>query len=181
MINPEFSYFKAPVQNLKPCTSVTLLRVYKGITGEFFKTQTLQLRTLKDQDAKKYKAVSFDYVTFSGIFTQRKIEGLREHSGLICLDFDHLGPEISQIKTWLINDTIFSPDLLFVSPGGNGLKAVHSIDLSQATHKTWFDAISNYYKATYVIQADKSGSDVSRACFLAWDPTAYINPKYLQP
>jgi hypothetical protein len=26
---------------------------------------------------------------------------------------------------------------------------------------------------------DKSGSDVSRACFLPYDPDCFINPKYL--
>ena len=181
MKNPQFSYFKAPVKNLKPYTSVTLQQVFKGITGEFFKTQTQRLRTLKENDARKYKAMRFDYVTFSGTFTQRRIEGLKENSGLICLDFDHLGPDITGIKTRLIKDPEIAPQLLFVSPGGNGLKLVLEIDLEEASHKIWFLALSNYYKANHQLEADKSGSDVSRACFLGWDPEAYINPKYVQP
>lgn len=181
-MNPQFSYFKAPVQNLKPITSVTLNQVYKGITGDFFRTQTERLRTLKkESDAKKYKILRLDFVTFSGTFTQRRIEGLKEHSGLICLDFDHLGPDITEIKTRLLKDQEMPPQLLFVSPGGNGLKLVLSIDLEQANHKVWFLALSNYYKANHQLEADKSGSDSSRACFLCYDPEAYINPKYLQP
>lgn len=181
-MNQQFTYFKAPVQNLKPYTSVTLHQVYKGITGDFWKTQTQRLRTLKkESDAKKYKAVRFDYVTFSGTFTQRRIEGLKEHSGLICLDFDNLGNSLAEIRKMLIADTQLPPALLFTSPSGNGLKLVLSIVMEEATHKVWFMAASNYFKATYGIEADKSGSDVSRACFLGWDPDAYINPKYLQP
>ena len=181
MKNPQFSYFKAPVKNLKPYTSVTLQQVFKGITGDFFKTQTQRLRTLKETDAKKYKAVRLDYVTFSGTFTQRRIEGLKEHSGLICLDFDHLGANITGIKNRLLKDQEMPPQLLFTSPSGNGLKLVLSIDLEQANHKVWFLALSNYFKANHQLEADKSGSDVSRACFLGWDPEAYINPKYVQP
>jgi len=178
---PQFTYFKAPVKNLKPYTSVTLHQAFKGITGEFFKTQTERLRSLKENDARKYKAMRFDYVTFSGTFTQRRIEGLKEHSGLICLDFDNLGNSLTEIRKMLIEDTQLPPELLFTSPSGNGLKLVLSIDLEQANHKTWFFGLSNYFKATYGLEADKSGSDVSRACFLGWDPDAYINRKYLQP
>jgi len=158
MKSRQFSYFKAPIQNLKPYTSVTLHQVFKGITGDFFRTQTQRLRTLKENDAKKYKAVRFDYVTFSGTFTKRRIEGLIEHSGLICLDFDHLGNSLAGIRKMLIADTQLPPALLFTSPSGNGLKLILSIDLQQANHKIWFMAASNYFIATYGIEADKSGS-----------------------
>lgn len=33
--------------------------------------------------------------------------------------------------------------------------------------------------AGHGIDPDKSGSDVSRACFLPYDPDCFINPKYL--
>jgi len=176
---PQFSYFKAPIKNQKPHSEVTLSKVFRGITGNFFKNQTQRLRTLKENDARKYKSMRFDYVTFSGTFAQRGIEGLKEHTGLICLDFDHLGSDINEIKTRLINDSQLPPALLFVSPRGNGLKLILPIDLEEATHNVWFNALSNYYKANHQLETDKSGSDVSRACFLAWDPDAYINPKYL--
>lgn len=179
MKNPQFSFYRAPVQNLEPYKTIGMFQTYQVITGDYYKDRTARLRSFQDEKtAKKYKAIRFDYVTFSGRFTQRRIEGLIEHSGLICLDFDHLDQSLTDIKTRLINDPELIPALLFVSPGGNGLKLVLPIDLNRANHKTWFFGLSNYYKATYGLEADKSGSDVSRACFLAWDPEAYINPKY---
>lgn len=180
MKNPQFSYYKAPIQNREPYSTINLLQAYQVITGKYYETRTTRLRTLENETAKKYKTFRFDFCTFSGVFSKRRIEGLIEHSGLICLDFDHLDGDINEIKTRLINDPELPPELLFVSPGGNGLKLILSIDLEAANHKTWFFGLSNYYKATYSIEADKSGSDVSRACFLCYDPEAYINPKHLQ-
>ena len=37
-------------------------------------------------------------------------------------------------------------------------------------------AVANYVRATYGIEVDKSGKDISRACFLPFDSKAYINP-----
>lgn len=42
------------------------------------------------------------------------------------------------------------------------------------------NAIANYIKEVYKLEVDKSGKDIPRACFLPFDPEAYINPKYLQ-
>jgi hypothetical protein len=33
---------------------------------------------------------------------------------------------------------------------------------------------------TYQLEVDKSGKDISRACFLPYDSEVFINPKYLQ-
>ena len=41
-------------------------------------------------EAKMYKATHFDYCTFSGLFRKRSEKELIMHSGLICLDFDHV-------------------------------------------------------------------------------------------
>jgi hypothetical protein len=175
-----FSYFKAPVKNRKPYTTVTLRQVYNVIVGDYFKRQTERLRSLNEKSAKEYKIYRLDFVTFSGIFSTRRIEGLKKHTGLICLDFDHLGKSLNEFRKKLIEDQVLPPELVFTSPSGTGLKLVLQIDLNEAPHKTWFIALSNYYKANYSLDADNSGSDVSRACFLCHDPNAYINPKYLE-
>lgn len=180
MKKAQFSYFKAPVQNRVPYGSVTILQVYEVLTGDFFKSRTQRLRALKEGHAKQFKVNRLDFVTFSGIFSQRRIEGLKEHSGLICLDFDHLGKSLPDFRSRLIEDPQLPPELLFTSPSGTGLKLVLEVDLNEADHKTWFTALSNYFKANHQLETDKSGSDVSRACFLCHDPNAYINPKYLE-
>ena len=103
---------------------------------------------------------------------------LVEHSGLICFDFDHLNhPE--EVRRILLADTYFETLLLFVSPSGNGLKWVIGIDLQQASHEQWFQAVSNYLKFTYQLDADPACRNVSRACFLPHDPECYIAPRLL--
>ena len=130
------------------------------------------------KEARKYKADNFDYVTFSGTFLKREEEGLKNHSGLLTVDLDHL-ENISEVRARLLQDEYFESELLFVSPSGDGLKWIIPIDLSECTHQEYFIAVSNYIRATYGITVDESGKDVSRACFLPFDPQVYINPKYL--
>ena len=177
---PQFSFFRAPVtQNKAPHTSTDLGKLYKVITGDYHQQTTNELRTITDKEEnRKFKARWFNYVTFSGTFTKRGEKYLVKRSGLMVLDFDGLA-DIEHVKELLLQDEYFETQMLFVSPNGNGLKWVIEIDLeSRFTHGQWFDAISNYIKATYSIEVDKSGRDVSRTCFVSYDPQAYLNPKY---
>ena len=48
-------------------------------------------------EAKRYKATHFDYCTFSGLFRKRNEKELIMHSGLMCLDFDHV-EDIGELK-----------------------------------------------------------------------------------
>jgi phosphoribosylformimino-5-aminoimidazole carboxamide ribonucleotide (ProFAR) isomerase len=42
------------------------------------------------EEARKFKAFNFDYVTFSGAFSKRNDKHLKKHSGLLTIDFDHI-------------------------------------------------------------------------------------------
>ena len=178
---PFFSYFKKPIKNLKPDREINLLEVYALIKGEKFEAITKEQRIfelISEEDARNFKVSNFDYVTFSGVFTSRSNKNLTEHSELMVIDFDDL-EDLNSIKERLLNNKCFDTQLLFTSPSGNGLKWVVSIDTEKADHKTWFMGIANYPKSEYNIQADKSGKDISRACFLPHDPDVFIHPKYL--
>ena len=176
---PKCSYYKGPITNIYPSGNIDLLTIYKMIKGNSFYKCTEKLRLIKNtKQAQNYKARHFNYVTFSGIFFKRNEKALLSHSGLLTIDFDHIN-NISKLKKNLLNDEYFDTELLFVSPSGNGLKWIISIDLKQATHAQNFQAIANYLRYTYDIEIDKSGKDISRACFLPCDNEIYINPKYL--
>jgi hypothetical protein len=178
--SPLFSFFKAPISNTKPHKAVTLLQIYNAIKGNYYKDCTEHLRKLTDQkQARKYKAANFDYCTFSGTFTSRNDKALVKHSGLLCLDFDHLN-SVPTLFNRLLQDDYFDTQLLFRSPSGDGLKWIISIDTSPVTHGDYFAAITNYILQTYGVEVDKSGRDISRACFLPFDPQTYINPQFLK-
>lgn len=176
---PTFSFFNRPVTNAKPAKEVTIVEVYNLIKGEAYKTSTQALRNIANPKiAKSYKAQNFDYVTFSGTFNHRNNDSLIKHSGLITIDFDHIS-NIETLKEQLLNDDFFETELLFVSPSGDGLKWIIPIDLNDGSHLLFFSAIEKYIKETYNLDIDKSGKDISRACFLPYDANCYINPKYL--
>lgn len=176
---PKFSYFRCPVTNTQPNAEMTIPDVYGAIKSTKYKRQTDELRSISEiESARKYKAAHFDYVTFSGLFSKRTDAALIRHSGLITLDFDHVS-NLQELRETLLLDRYFETELMFVSPSGDGLKWIISIDLKECNHQCWFRAIAAYLKATYQLEVDKSGKDISRACFLPHDPKVYINPNYL--
>lgn len=176
---PRFSLFKKPISNTKPYKTISVLDVYGLIKGPWNIQRTQTLRRIKDiEEARAFKANEFNYVSLSGIFGKRSDKYLKQHSGLMVLDFDHLS-DVDGVKSQLLADKSLETDLLFRSPSGDGLKWVIPIDISLMDHKNYFKAVSNYLKATYQLEVDSSGKDVARACFLPYDPEVFINPKYL--
>ena len=122
-----FSFFKAPVRNTIPHKSISLLDAYNYIVGEYAKQRTEKLRGIKDpKQARQFKASTFDYCTFSGMFQTRNDKALISHSGLLCIDFDHL-QNVDLLRKQLLQDEYFETQLLFVSPSGDGIKWIIQI------------------------------------------------------
>jgi len=90
---------------------------------------------------------------------------------LLGLDFDHLN-NVQTLFDRLLKDDYFETQLLFRSPSGDGLKWVISVDADPSEHSNFFSAVANYVYKTYSVTVDKSGRDISRACFLPHDPDA---------
>ena len=177
---PTFSFFRAPISNTFPYQSISLLDAYHYLIGHFARQRTLTLRGIADaQQARRYKANNFDYCCFSGVFSKRSDKALIRHSGLMCIDFDHL-PDPNDLFRRLLLDDYFDTQLLFRSPSGDGLKWIIPVDLKEYTHGDYFQAIAAYILHRYSVQIDKSGRDISRACFLPYDPEAFINPELLK-
>ncbi len=174
-----FSFFKAPVTNITPHKEITLLDVYHYVKGRYAQETTEALRGIKDEKrAKLYKRTHFHYCTFSGIFSTRADENLIEHSGLLCVDFDHI-PTWQDLHDALLKDPYFETQMLFRSPSGDGLKWIIPVDLTETSHKDYFLAVAAYCKSTYGYEPDQNCKDVSRACFLPYDPDIFINPELL--
>ena len=184
-----FSFFSRPITNTKPSMEYTLLDVYNYIVGGVSELATETCRSLSEERRKAYKRTHFDYCTFSGIFTERNAENLVRHSMLFCFDFDHL-EDVEAVFNQLLNDRYFETLLLFRSPSGDGLKWVVSMeqnylcrekyfpgDTPAKYHPIFFEAVKQYLHSAYQLEADIKCKDVSRACFLPYDPQAYINPK----
>ena len=120
-----FSYFKKPIKNLIPASDTTLLEVYQLIISDKYKAQTIYLRTIDViKDAKFFKAANFDYVTFNGTFYSREDKGIKNPSNYFIIDIDHVGERLIELRDRIILDKVLSPQLVFISPSGDGLKIV---------------------------------------------------------
>ena len=179
------SFFRRPITNKKPeIISLSLLMVYNYVRGEIAKAATEELRTIADHTiARQYKGRNFDSVTPGGIFSYAADNCLVEASWVLCMDLDYLGDRVEELFNALINDSHFLTLLLFRSPSGYGLKWFIAVDLNVCDYKSWYTAVRNYLLATYQlsdIQVDKHCGNVSRACYLGYDPAAFIHPALLE-
>lgn len=135
---PAFSLFNAPITNKYPTAEIHLKDIFDHIISGKAAEETACLRSIADKAlARAYKATHFNYATFSGIFRSRADRELIRHSGLICIDFDHLPcPETTRNR--LLEDSYFETQLLFTSPSGDGLKWIIPIDIATAPHADYF-------------------------------------------
>ena len=173
---------------------MSILQVYRYITGNYAQLATERLRSIADHnEARKFKAEAFDYVTFSGSFSTRRNGELIEHSGFMCFDIDKIESEeqLQNIKASLVAEERLHTVLLFRSPSGNGLKWVVEVPdrvwLTQITddrlqitdvivknHRVLYERIREYLFEKYAIETDHT-SDVARPCYLCYDDDAYYD------
>lgn len=176
---PCVQYYNKPAKTVISNYAVSVADLFRYITSDRYKMATETLRSLTDpKEYRNYKASNFDFVCFSGIFGYRNDKGLIKHSNLICIDFDHLGELLPETRNVLLADPYFETELLFVSPGGDGLKWIVEIDIARYDHRTWFNGIRNYLQQNYRLLADEKCVNVSRACFLPYDANCYVNPNF---
>ncbi len=143
-----------------------------------------QLRLVHSIDENRYRQMKkqLPYVT-CGIFNPpfRRTENFGWISHFI-LDIDHLSQKelnLENIKAKLTADQRIK--LIFTSPGEDGLKVLFSLkdkcfDAAQFSlfYKVFARSFSVQYQLEQVI--DKQTSDVTRACFISFDPDATYNP-----
>jgi len=97
-----------------------------------------------ERDELKKKSV---VILFAGVFTHRNSKSLKEHSGLMVVDYDKCPDSV-----W--DDIISIPSvcLAFRSPSGDGFKAVVKIPKSSAEdHSKRFEAFNTAYPSEYLM------------------------------
>ena len=183
---PKMSFFRRPIKNTKPCREASPQDIYKYLVSDYAKAHTEHIRTIADnRERSRYKAANLDYITPGGTFRSRKENELIQASGYMVIDFDHI-PNAKGLVKRLANDTNFETILAFRSPSGDGVKWIVALpnttkpDGTPFTYGEFFTILSNYSKKIYGIEADPSGKDICRACFLPHDPDAFLNPLYIE-
>lgn len=132
------------------------------------------IRSIPDRnDRNKVKAQLPSYL-FQGIFEHRSKQGIQQFTGLIALDFDHIGTmeQVKEFKEQIIE--VPFTYLAFISPSGDGLKVFFKVDENDIeNYVNYFNAIENYFSSEYF---DTSVKDFSRVCFESYDPDIFYNP-----
>jgi len=149
----------------------TVRAVVSAIADGKFKSLIDRVRG-GDKEAK----AKLPAVTWSGTFDPRTDKGLLRYSGLICLDYDKLPtPEaVDRVKSALAS----SPHTVaaFVSPSGNGVKAVMAVAGDHSKHTVNFCTLSEYADRLTGYPSDRQCVNLSRICYLSFDEDVYYNP-----
>lgn len=144
-----------------------------------------QLRTIQSIAPEQYRKlkVHLPYIVVAQFSPPTRLTAHFAATNGLILDFDHLelyGKDLDALKTELSKDLRVT--LVFVSPGGNGLKVL--IELEQpcydsAKFSLFYKVFAEKFARQYGMEnyVDKATSDVTRACFMSADPLAYYNPQ----
>lgn len=144
---------------------------------------TLQLRKIRNLDAGAYSRMKTRLPYFccgqfrAGLRKSAHFESIQSW----IIDIDHISDnqaDLEMLRQRLKADERVA--LLFMSPGGDGLKVLFLLDSPctdtkrfSESYKSFAFALGEQYGITDCI--DFKTADVTRVCFLAHDPLAYIN------
>lgn len=162
-------------QNVYDKTSqvyVNVERVLSSIKKGQYKNDIHRLRQSDDVSLKQRIKTNLTSVCFSGKFNKREDKEITEHSGLVILDFDHVS-NLQEFKDKICKD-IFTYSA-FISPSGDGLKVLFKIPKEIDNHESYYLGIVKYCKSCGYHELDTTSKNISRVCFVSYDPEIYIN------
>lgn len=207
MKEDRFSYFLPPIGNTIPDRLLSLESIWEYIsgrkdlevrrrtkTGGYLNLGSLQsvtelVRSLSPEvysSREKGKLQYLPLVTFGGSFSQRRGDGLKDTSGFVNLDIDHIsrlgGVSLEELKDRLSQDREIGLRLLFTSPSGDGLKIVCKTSgeiKDPESYRREFETLQYFVSQKYSLPIgevglDKGISDITRGCLLCYDPGAIL-------
>jgi len=168
-----------------PDAEFTVKEVLDFIKKGRYASEITYLRTyLNNGDTEKYDSFKrrLPGVTFCATFNEkRKRDDLRDYNQLIVIDIDKLSQEeLISVKEQLLNDHFVS--CFWESPSQKGVKGIVQLDYNfslaesdiNASHKHAFANLITYFSKNYGVNLDISGSDITRLCFLSYDPNLVL-------
>ena len=154
-------------------TRQTLRWFVERLMGNGERDQIEAIRAADPTTAKTLKG-KLPAVVFGGYYASRKAGAAPvELSGLLSLDFDKLGDfGARDLKARLAEDRHVV--LAFISPGGQGVKAVIRCD-GASSHGDAFNAAASHFEKKFNVKCDAACKDAVRLCFVSWDAAPVVN------
>lgn len=168
-----FKHFKEVVEDIDIMDVLSRIREPQNV--KFFETVREMYSKGETDDYAKTKK-NMTAFTVTGTFKGgRKAELMTSYSRLIILDFDKLGDTLEDVKNAIVADS--HTYACFISPSGNGLKVIVQVATDQEQHADIFNVVADYYGALTGVAVDTSGRDITRLCFVSYDPHLYVNER----
>lgn len=156
--------------------SVDISLILKHIKNGRWQTQVNEIRDLINRNENEKASVlkkTLPAFTPSGTFNERrKKENIDSYSGLLHLDYDKV-EDVESLKEIIVK--IPFTYSAFISPSGKGLKVMVITDAFLENHTEAFNELRAYYDEIVGLDSDKSVKDVTRLCFVSYDPELYLN------
>jgi hypothetical protein len=164
--------------NPRPIEILSLADVFERIRTGTYRKAVENLRLILATNGKPaYDRAKkkLDGVTFAGTFAPgRAIKKFTQHSGLVHGDIDGL-TDVQDAKRRLTADpyTLYC----FISPSGSGLKLGTRVVpvKDDVSYKRCWQAVADHYAQQHVVTWDPTGKDISRLCYVSYDPEIYVN------
>ncbi len=146
--------------------------IFERIKSQKYGDLIKQIRNEDDKTARNELKKELPAICFSGTFSKRADDAIKEHSGYICLDFDGYlkKKDMLQAKEDMSKDPYVMA--VFISPSGNGLKVIVKIPADEENHKRYFTGLQEHFNSEYF---DVTSKNVSRVCYESVDKNIYIN------
>ncbi|MGE5518864.1 MAG: DUF3987 domain-containing protein [Candidatus Dadabacteria bacterium] len=162
----------------KPIEKKTMLAIANDIASDKYKAPVQKIRYLLQQgktaEAQELKKQLASF-TPSAIFRSRRVkEDIESYSGIIHLDFDKLTDEQMGKLRIALSSTGYT-HIYFVSPSGKGIKVFVEVTSAVEEHHLAYKQVQDYYENLTGIKADPSCKDITRLCFVSYDPDIYRN------
>ena len=173
-ILPEYIQRQSRYLNEKGWTDWT-----KDIKVESLQINTEEVRGNLPHNPDQYKTQKktlLPSATFGGTFSRRSRETLKESSGYITIDIDHLSDSpftLEEVKDFIRQDTEIGWRLIYISPSGDGLKIIcetSAVITDDESYKRVYESLYHYISSTYGVEVDKGGKDICRTSLLCYDP-----------
>lgn len=156
-------------------TDVNLINVLKSIKNGDFKEEIDELRYNRNDEIRFGELKKqLPHITPSGTFAdRRKCENLCNYNGIMVLDIDKVGENATHVRNSAAK--IEYSFAAFVSPSGSGVKVFVKTDATPQNHEQIFNYLSDFYEVELSVSIDRTGKDLTRACFISYDQDLYLN------
>ncbi len=150
---------------------VAVSKIFDRIKTGKSKELVESIRACTDKKERQKLKAELPSICFAGTFAHRDNQGIIDHSGFICLDFDHFTDDSKLVafkESLKKNKYVVAA---FVSPSGDGMKVVVRIPKDIKQHSAYAESLSKWFKQE---QWDDL-RDISRVCYESYDPDIYVN------